>query len=189
MPTRRIDTELPRYHQFMSRYRRSIVPGGTFFFTVVTYRRLPWLTDPLARGALREAISRCRLTRPFEIDAWVLLPDHLHAIWTLPADDADYSTRWAQIKRTTSVLPNANKRSEWLISSKQKHRESTLWQRRFFEHTIRDDADFERCVDYVHWNPVKHAHAESVSQWPWSTFHRYAARGEHSHDLGGVAQE
>ena len=115
----------------MSHYRRAFVPGGTFFFTVVTYRRQSWLVEPDARAALRDAIERCRAARPFIVDAWVLMPDHLHAVWTLPPNDADYSTRWAQIKRTVSVLLADRKRADWVNDSKRTHRESTLWQRRF----------------------------------------------------------
>ena len=161
----------------MPDYRRAFVPGGTFFFTVVTYRRQPWLVDADAREALHDAIARCPATRPFVVDAWVLMPDHLHAVWTLPPGDTDYSTRWSQIKRTVSVLLAHRKRDDWINDSKRTHRESTLWQRRFYEHTVRDDADFARCVDYVHSNPVKHGHVNRVVDWPWSTFHRDVKRG------------
>ena len=169
----------------MSHYRRAFVPGGTFFFTVVTYRRQPWLVEPDARAALRDALTRCRATRPFAVDAWVLMPDHLHAVWTLPPGDADYSTRCAQIKRTVSVLLADRKRADWVNDSKRSHRESTLWQRRFFEHTIRDDADFARCVDYAHSNPVKHGLVDRVADWPWSTFHRYVKSGVYPVDWMG----
>ena len=169
----------------MSHYRRAFVPGGTFFFTVVTYRRQPWLVQPDARAALRDAIERCRAALPFIVNAWVLMPDHLHAVWTLPPNDADYSTRWAQIKRTVSVLLADRKRTDWVNDSKRKHRESTLWQRRFFEHTIRDDADFARCVDYAHSNPVKHGLVDRVADWPWSTFHRYVKSGAYPPDWMG----
>ena len=173
-------------------YRRAFVPGGTFFFTVVTYRRQPWLVDADARAALHDAIARSRLARPCVVNAWVLMPDHLHALWTLPPGDTDYSTRWSQIKRTVSVLLADHKRDDWIDDSKRAHRESTLWQRRFYEHTVRDDADFARCVNYVHSNPVKHDHAKRVADWPWSTFHRYVQSdvypadwmGDTSEDLG-----
>ncbi len=174
----------------MSDYRRAFVPGGTFFFSVVTYRRKPWLVEADARAALRDATTRCRVARPFVVDAWVLMPDHLHAVWTLPPGDTDYSTRWSQIKRTVSVLLADRKRDDWINDSKRSHRESTLWQRRFYEHTVRDDTDFERCVDYVHSNPVKHGHVTRVADWPWSTFHRYVQSGVYPADwMGGVAED
>ena len=157
----------------MPDYRRAFVPGGTFFFTVVTYRRQPWLVDADARDALHDATTRCRVARPFVVDAWVLLPDHLHAVWTLPPGDTDYSTRWSQIKRTVSVLPADRKRDDWINDSKRTYHESTLWQRRFHQHTVRDDADLARCVDYLHSNPAKHGNVSRVADWPWSTFHRY----------------
>jgi putative transposase len=169
----------------MPDYRRAFVPGGTFFFTVVTYRRQPWLVDAHARAALHDAIARCRATRPFVVDAWVLMPDHLHTVWTLPPGDTDYSTRWSQIKRTVSVLLADRKRDDWINDSRRSHRESTLWQRRFYEHTVRDDADFARRVDYVHSNPVKHGHVTRIADWPWSRFHRYVQSGVYPVDRMG----
>ncbi len=184
----------PRAHALlstpkMSHYRRAIVPGGTFFFTAVTYQRAPWLVQPSSRVALKEAIARCRTTRPFEVNAWVLLPDHLHTVWTLPANDHDFSTRWAQIKRTVSVLLADQKQADLMVESKSKHRESTLWQRRFFEHAIRDDADYARCIDYVHHNPVKHGLVKRTADWPWSTFHRYVAEGRYAANWGDPASQ
>ena len=173
----------------MPDYRRAFVPGGTFFFTVVTYRRQPWLVDADARAALHDAITRCRAARPFVVDAWVLLPDHLHAVWTLPPSDTDYSTRWSQIKRTVSVLLAYRKRDDWINDSKRSHRESTLWQRRFYEHTVRDDAGFARCIDYVHSNPVKDGHVTRVADWPWSAFHRYVQSGVYPADWMGDTSE
>ncbi|TAG49452.1 MAG: transposase [Betaproteobacteria bacterium] len=173
----------------MSNYRRVFVPGGTYFFTVVMYRREPWLIEADAREALRDAIERCRATRPFTVDAWVLMPDHLHTVWTLPPSDTNYSIRWSQIKRTVSVLLANKKRGDWINDSKRAQRESTLWQRRFYEHAVRDDADFARCVDYVHSNPVKHEHATRVADWPWSTFHRYVESGVYSVDWMGDTSE
>ena len=108
------------------------------------------------RATLRQAIKSAQLTQPFTIDAWVLLPDHLHTIWTLPPNDADFGIRWALIKRFVSKHNAELKRNEWMNASKQKRRESTIWQRRFWEHQIRDEADFEKHADYIHYNPVKH---------------------------------
>ena len=173
----------------MPDYRRAFVPGGTFFFTVATYRRQPWLVDADSRAALHDATTRCREARPFVVDTWVLLPEHLYAVWTLPPGDTDYSTRWSQIKRTVLVLLADRKRDDWINDSKRSHRESTLWQRRFYEHTVRDDADFARCVDYVHSNPVTHGDVTRVGDWPWSTFHRYVQSGVYPVDWMGDTSE
>ena len=170
----------------MSRYRRSQTPGATYFFTVVTYRRQAILCDAPIREALRNAIAAVRAKRPFTTDAWVLLPDHLHTIWTLPPGDADFATRWAVIKRRVSVACAIEyRRADWINSSKQKHRESTLWQRGYWEHQIRDENDFTKHMDYIHFNPVKHGHCKQVSEWPYSTFHRYVEQGVYSLDWGG----
>jgi putative transposase len=167
----------------MSRYRRTLVAGGCYFFTVVAYRRQPILCDEVVRVALRGAIETVRATRPFVIDAWVLLPDHLHCIWTLPEGDADFSTRWMMIKRLVSVrCRDAYRRADLMNASKQKHRESTIWQRRFWEHQIRDDDDFAKHADYVHFNPVKHGLVANAAAWPYSTFHRYVKNGTYAAD-------
>jgi putative transposase len=131
----------------MPNYRRADVAGGTYFFTVNSLRRLPVLTEVPMREALREAIRKTRLSNPFEIDAWVLLPDHLHCIWTLPPGDADFSIRWAQIKRYVSKQCGAAFGVRDLSASRTKRHEAGLWQRRFWEHQIRDDADFARHAD------------------------------------------
>jgi putative transposase len=158
----------------MSQYRRTFVGGGCYFFTVVTYARRPILCDAEVRAALRAAIEEVRIKRPFTINAWVLLPDHLHCIWTLPEDDEDFSTRWMMIKRKVSITCRDNyHHAELLNKSKQKHRESTLWQRRFWEHKIRNEEDFISHMNYVHFNPVKHSLVETPAEWPHSTYHRY----------------
>ena len=170
----------------MSRYRRSNTTGASYFFTLVTYRRQAILCEPPIRNALRNAITEVRQKRPFTIDAWVLLPDHFHCLWTLPPGDADYSMRWSLIKRKVSLSCGPRfKRQEWITSSKQKHRESTIWQRRYWEHQIRDESDHQRHLDYIHWNPVKHGHVEHVVDWPYSTFERYVKQGVYSMDWGG----
>ncbi len=129
----------------MPNYRRARVAGGTYFFTVVAGGRQPVLITEPVRRALREAIARVRAAQPFRVDAWVLLPDHIHCLWTLPPDDADFSSRWSAIKRLTSQA----------VAAGDAGRKSGLWQERFWEHLIRDDADFARHADYIHWNPVK----------------------------------
>ncbi len=171
----------------MSRYRRATVAGSSYFFTVVAYRRQPILCEVAIRNALRTAIETVRVARPFVIDAWVLLPDHLHCVWTLPDGDADFPTRWMKIKRAVSLACGENyRRTDWITASKLKHRESTIWQRRFWEHQIRDENDFARHVDYIHFNPVKHGHAQRAADWPHSTFHRYVRDGVYAHDWVGA---
>ncbi len=129
--------------------------GGTYFFTVNTYHRQPILTDDLIRRTLREGICQARQTLLFKIKAWVLLPDHLHCIWTLPSGDANFPARWAIIKRYVSRRYDGHfLRMQGLSHSRRKRKESALWQRRFWEHLIRNEADFRRHVDYIHWNPV-----------------------------------
>jgi putative transposase len=171
----------------MSRYRRATTESGTYFFTVVTYRRQTFLCDDDVRAALRDAIAKVRRDRPFRIDAWVLLPEHFHAIWTLPADDCDYSQRWAQIKRwVTRTCSERLSRHEWINVSKRKHRESTLWQRRFWEHEIRDERDYRNHMDYLHYNPVKHGHVERVVDWRYSSFHRLVREHVYPPDWGAA---
>ena len=162
----------------MSRYRRATTSNASYFFTVVTYRRRPILCDEAIRHTLRAAIEMVRVKRPFVIDAWVLLPDHLHCIWTLPEGDADFSTRWMMIKRAVALASKEDyHRPDWITASKRKHRESTLWQRRFWEHQIRSEEDFSRHVDYIHFNPVKHGHVQLATDWPYSTLHRFVRDG------------
>lgn len=169
----------------MTRYRRANA-APTFFFTVVAYRRRPILCDKTIRTALREAIRTVRCARPFSIVGWVLLPDHLHCIWTLPDGDTDYSTRWAQIKRSVSRdCHEALRDARPISASVFKHREATIWQRRFWEHRIRNDVDFERHLDYIHFNPVRHGYAACVRDWPYSTFHNYVRAGVYPSDWGG----
>jgi putative transposase len=175
----------PKIADTMTRYRRA-TRASTFFFTVVSYRRRPILCDDDIRGALRLAVRNVRNIRPFSIDGWVLLPDHLHCIWTLPEGDSDYSTRWLQIKRSVSLFsPQARLDARLMNGSVRKHREAAIWQRRFWEHQIRDEIDFERHLDYIHFNPVKHGYANSVLDWPYSTFHRYLREGVYLADWGG----
>jgi putative transposase len=159
---------------------------GTFFFTVVSYRRQPILCDAPVRAALRGAIHEVRRSNPFAIDAWVLLPDHLHCIWTPPPDEGDFSLRWSLIKsRVSRAIGKQYRRAEWLNASKSKHRESTIWQRRFREHCIRDEEDLRHHVDYLHFNPVKHGLAPRVPDWPHSTFHRFVKTGIYPPDWAG----
>jgi putative transposase len=162
----------------MPNYRRAFRPGGTFFFTLVTYRRARFLCDDLARPLLHRAIDACRAVSPFRIDAFVLLPDHLHAIWTLPDGDASFSTRWARIKRSFTLSWTAAGGWEGAISdSRRDNRRRGVWQRRFWEHVVLDETDLERHFNYIHYNPVKHGLARCPDAWRWSSFHRLVREG------------
>jgi len=157
----------------MPQYIRAVVLGGTFFFTVTLLeRRRNLLTENIEN--LRAAFMAARQRRPFTVDAIVIFPNHLHCIWTLPSGDADFSTRWHDIKaRFAAQIP----RGERLSERRRKKGERGIWQRRFWEHAIRDEGDYERHVDYIHFNPVKHGHVTRVADWPYSSFHRYVERG------------
>ena len=122
---------------------------------------------------------------PFETIAVCVLPNHIHAIWTLPPDDADYSLRWRLIKTKFSAhFPHA----ENLSASKQRRNERGIWQRRFYEHTVRDETDLQRCADYIHFNPVKHGLCGNVREWAFSSFHRYVRDGWLPLDWGGTKE-
>jgi len=172
----------------MSRYRR-LHNGLTFFFTVVAYQRRPIFCDPGFRAALRQSITAVRVARPFTIDAWVLMPNHMHCIWTLPERDFDYGRRWGEIKRYVSNVCRETLHDPALLKrSAKKRNESTIWQRRFWEHQIRNDVDFERHMDYVNFNPVKHGFVLNVAEWEHSTFHRYVRDGMYAQDWGGTVE-
>jgi putative transposase len=157
----------------MPNYRRVWVSGGTYFFTVnLLERRRTLLVDRI--DALRASFRVVHARRPFQMIAAVVLPDHLHCIWKLPADDADNATRWRHIKRLFAhSVEAAERRSDTRIARKERG----IWQRRFWEHLIRDEADLCHHIDYVHINPVKHRLVPRVTDWPWSTFHRYVRAG------------
>ena len=162
----------------MPQYRRA--KGNTFFFTVVLAdRSSALLVDQIdrLRSIYRSVVER----RPFETVAICILPDHLHAIWALPENDLDFPSRWNLIKGSFSRGLEAAERS----SSKLKKREKGIWQRRYWEHAIRDDADLERHVDYIHFNPVKHGLVSRVRDWSLSSFHRYVEQGALPLDWGG----
>ena len=174
----------------MPNFRRSILPGGTFFFTVVAEQRARILCGEHARKILGETLRECRVQWSFQIDAFVLLPDHLHALWTLPAGDADYSKRWAWIKKEFSKSWLSIGGSEQEVgSSRTRRRRRGVWQRGFWEHTIKDEKDYARHFDYIHWNPVKHGLVEAVCDWPFSTFHRWVRQGVYSRGWGGRGTE
>ena len=161
----------------MPNYRRAHTPGGTYFFTVKTYERQLVLTQGRVRSALRKAIAEVRGMRSFETIAWVLLPDHLHTIWRMPEHDSDFSLRWSLIKQHVTRECGDEVGDTAPTRSREKRREGTLWQRRFWEHMIRDDTDLRQHIDYIHYNPVKHRYVTRVSDWPYSTFHRFVRQG------------
>ena len=151
----------------MPDYRRYYQAGGTFFFTVVTEGRARWLCEDRARMILHAAIASCRDRWPFSMDAVVLLPDHLHAIWTLPREDADYSRRWAVIKRRFTDRWLAAGGPERAVSrGRRNQRRRGVLLPRFWEHLIRDENDYERHVEYIHYNPVKHGLVRCPHEWP-----------------------
>jgi putative transposase len=168
----------------MVRYRRNRIAGAKFFFTLtLADRQSTALVDHVS--VLRAAFRVARKERPFAIDAIVILPDHLHAILSLPADDADFPGRWRRIKGYFSThLLEAGSRIK-----RHRNGELALWQRRYWEHTIRDDADFARHVDYIHYNPVKHGLVKRVCDWPHSSFHLYVRRGILTLDWAGDASD
>ncbi len=166
----------------MPEYRRNFVPGGTYFFTVNLLERHD--NDLLVRHIdfLREAVRVTRQAHPFHIAAWVVLPDHMHCIWMLPPGDADYVTRWRLIKmRFSRAIPG----TEPLSASRLKRGERGIWQRRYWEHTVRDEQDYAAHVDYIHINPLKHGLVLRVADWPYSSFHRMVADGVYPENWAG----
>ncbi|WJR81658.1 transposase [Bradyrhizobium sp. NP1] len=164
----------------MPNYRRANVKGGLFFFTVaLADRSSNLLIEEIDR--LRQAYRTVQERRPFETIAVCILPDHIHALWALPEDDRDFATRWNLIKSGFSRGVDAKPRSQ----SKVSKREKGIWQRRYWAHAIRDQADLERHVGYIHFNPVKHGHVTRVADWPHSSFHRFVERGLLESDWGG----
>jgi putative transposase len=130
---------------------------------------------------LRNAFRYVKQRKPFHIDAIVVMPDHLHCIWTLPPDDGDFSVRWNMLKGRFSRSIDHGER---ISKSRQKRRERGVWQRRFWAHLIEDQEDYNRHVDYIHWNPVKHGHAKNVINWPYSSFHRFVNQGVYEENWG-----
>ena len=169
----------------MRTYIRNYVPGGTYFFTVVSYGRRPFLTSDAARRCLRNAIHETRERWPFNVIAVVLLPDHWHTVWSLPAADDNFSLRMQKVKEgfTKAYVKIARGAGE-VPFARPERGQRTVWQPRFWEHTVRDEADLKRCVDYVHWNPAKHGLVRRVADCRWSSFHRYVKMGEYAGDWG-----
>jgi putative transposase len=165
----------------MTEYRRAYAPGATWFFTVNLAERKNnhLLVDHIK--ALREAFSYVKQRHPIKLDAYVILPEHLHCIWTLPPGDADFSIRWNLLK---SHFSRTIAKGERISQSREKRRERGIWQRRFWEHMLRDQEDFNAHVDYIHNNPLKHGWVKQVVDWPHSSFHEYVSRGIYPKNWG-----
>lgn len=166
------------------RYKRMKVEGASYFFTLVTHERRKLFAERECVALFESAVSRIRERHPFEVEALVVLPDHLHTLWQLPPGTADYSTRWRLIKEafTKAYLkryppPNVN-------PSRRARGEQSLWQRRFWEHLVRDDRDFGDHLDYIHLNPVRHGFVSSPSEWPHSSFSKWVERGVYEPNWG-----
>jgi len=166
-------------------YRRNRIPGATYFFTVNLYDRS---SDLLVTqiDALRSAVREVRRQSSFRIDGWVVLPDHMHCLWTLPEGDREFPARWRAIKtRFSKSLPKTEPRSVVMV----RRGERGIWQRRYWEHTIRDERDYAAHLDYIHFNPVKHGLVESPGDWPFSSFRQCVTAGLYPVDwLGGTAE-
>ena len=159
----------------MSQYRRVYQRGGCYFFTVVTFKRFKYLAKPENIQRLRDAFRHVMLRYPFHMDAIVVLPNHLHCIWMLPEGDNDFSVRWRLIKRYFSIGINV---------PLTKRGEKKVWQRRFWEHLIRDEKDWQRHMDYIHYNPVKHGFVTKPIDWPYSSFEMAIKQGLYEKDWG-----
>lgn len=170
----------------MPNYRRAFVPGGTFFLTIVTHRRRPLFADEENVRRLRAATLTVMNERPFEIVASVVLPDHLHFMWTLPDGDSDFSARVGRIKveftKALRAAGDAVGDAHPTSVSRAKHRESDVWQRRFWEHCVRDQEDFNEHLDYIHYNPVKHGLIDCPHAWGASSFGKWVASDHYAHD-------
>ena len=169
----------------MLKYRWVFLKGGTYFITIVTYHRVALFINPEARKYLHQAFVDVKSRFPFDMEAVCLLPDHLHVLMCLPEDDADYPMRIREIKRlfTKAYLNNIGSgapRNE----SRQRKNEAAIWQRRYWEHFIRDENDLNIHIDYIHYNPVKHGWVNAVAEWTWSSFHRYVRLGFYDREWG-----
>jgi len=159
---------------FFMNYRRVYVAGGTYFFTLVTHQRKPIFSDLEAIDTLRAAFKYAITRHPFTIVANVILPDHIHSVWTLPPNDSNFSTRWRLIKGYFT--------RNWTNPDIK----VPVWQRRFWEHLIRDETDLSNHVEYIHYNPVKHGLANSPYDWPYSSFSRFVKEGWYPTEWGKV---
>ena len=171
----------------MPQYRRVYIPGGTFFLTVVTYKRQPLFAEPANVAMLRSAVATVKSEMPFQIIGAVVLPDHLHFLWTLPPSDTNYSKRLGRIKVAfTHSLRGKRSLPKNLPRSRQLRRESDVWQRRFWERTVWSEEDFQRYIEYIHYNPVKHGLVSCPHLWQYSSFHSWVRQGVYADDWGCI---
>jgi putative transposase len=173
----------------MPQYRRVYTPGSTVFLTLVTYNRVPIFEEDNHVALLRAATAKLQTEKPFTIVGAVILPNHLHFLWQLPPDDWNYSTRVSRLKVlfTRSIKGN-NYLPTNVCASRRKHRESNVWQRRFWEHTIRNEQDMQQHLDYIHYNPVKHGLVSCPHLWNYSSFHKWIEKGRYPMDWGCVCE-
>ena len=164
-------------------YRRAFIPGGSFFFTLVTEQRRPLLASAGAVDILRMAFRVVQSAHPFQLDAIVVLPDHLHCIWSMSPGDADFSIRWRLIKTWFTKHCDPALRGVPNRARVTKGQQA-IWQHRYWEHALRDETDFARHVDYIQFNPVKHGYVSSAMEWPYSSFRRYVRDGVYPVDWG-----
>lgn len=168
----------------MPEYRRYRVAGGTYFFTVnLLDRKSRLLVEQIS--ILRQAVGRVRDLMPFALDAWVVLPDHMHCLWTLPDGDGDFPKRWRAIK---TAFSRAMPPGEMLSASRQVRGERGIWQRRYWEHRVRDARDYAAHMDYIHFNPVRHGLVAHPAAWEFSSFHRSVRRGLYPADWAFVQE-
>ncbi len=169
----------------MPEYRRAYVPGGTYFLTIATHLRRPILGPEENVRALRTAMKQVMNETPFQIPAAVILPDHVHFLWTLPRGDTNYSGRVGRMKILfTRSMRTCHETSEKVSLSRERHRESHFWQRRFWEHVVSDEEQFEQSLNYIHYNPVKHQHVTCPHLWPYSSFRNWVASGLYLKEWG-----
>lgn len=173
----------------MPEYRRAKIKGGTYFFTLVTYRRQKLFLFSENIALFLNSLNHIKRYHPFKLHAYCILPDHIHMIWELPEDDDDYANRISQIKGRFSkaYISNNGDRSDKSIS-RYKRRETSIWQRRYWEHYIRDEDDFQVHFDYIHFNPVKHRLVDRVLDWPYSSFQECVENDIYSPDWGGMME-
>ena len=171
----------------MADYRRTHIPWGAYFLTIATHERYPLFHDARARVFLREAVEKTQTDWPMTIHEMVLLPDHIHLLCGIDSEDQDYSTRIRIIKKRFTHAWLANGGAEGASTSSRRRRGIRgVWQKRFYEHTIRNQREFRDHVVYIHMNPVKHGLAKRPIDWPWSTFHRHVAKGDLPADWEGA---
>ena len=159
----------------MSNYRRALSPGGCYFFTLVTYKRFKYFANEKNVSLLRKAFRHVKHKYPFEIDAIVILPDHIHTIWHLPENDSNFSLRWRLIKHYVSTH---------IDNPINQRKEKAIWQRRFWEHVICDEYDWRNHMDYIHYNPVKHGYTDHPKNWKYSSYSRALIKGWYDNSWG-----